>query len=330
MATIHGRGDPAPDSAGPGDQATAQAAAPSPQQRSQLSQPAADSAPPTGVDDDGRQRSRPFRKKFLTAAILAVVGVALGLIAYAVYPLRTQQPVPTYTTLLLESKIEIDTVTYRVYQISPSTAEIRISVLLPYSTASPPTGPPKASLTVFLPLGTVIHPCPKSFCFDAGGGNTGWYKPLAFRSTIGPGALPNVTTRGRNAFVSFTVKAHSFGVTSDGATASAAVPKLNYLGPGSPSLITQYQIPSANKYDWSTLPPAFVNSKEAQWLEQMNGNSTLPDADAVGTNHATQTRDNDLTFLAGVLLGVGGGALVAAGQEALHARDDNAHTQTDV
>ena len=321
MATIPGGGSPVPDSAGPGDQAAAQAAPPSLRQPSQPPQSAVDSAPPAGAGDDGRPKSRPFRKKILTSAILAVVGIGLGLIAYAVYPSRTQQPVPTYTTLLVESKIEIDTVTYRVYQMSPSTAEIRLSILLPYGTARPPAGPPRASLTVFLPLGTVIDPCPRSSCFDAGGGNTYWQQPLAFKWAVGPSALPNARAKGINAFAKFTVKAQSFGATSDGATASAAVPKLNYFGPGSPSLITQYQIPSANQYDWSTLPPAFVNTKEAQWLEQMNGNATLPDADALGTNHAVQARDSDLTFLAGVLLGVGGGALVAAGQEALHAKD---------
>jgi hypothetical protein len=138
---------------------------------------------------------------------------------------------------------------------------------------------------------------------------------------MGPGDLPNVTAVGMNAFAVFAVRAHDFGVTADGATASAAIPKLHYTGPGTPSLITQYKIQSANRYDWSTLPPAYVNGSEAQWLEQTNGNGVLTDVDAVGANHNAQKRDSDLTFLAGALLGVGGGALIGAVQEALHARD---------
>ena len=259
-----------------------------------------------------------FRKKVVTPIVLALTGVALGLIAYAVYPSRTQLPVPTYTTLHLTSDVTIDTVTYRVHQVHPSTAEVKISVLVSPDTALPVPGSQPPSLTVFLPIGMT---CPQPPCFRQKGGNNGWYQVLTFHQSIGPGSLPNESSSGIYAFADFTVKAKVFGVTFDGATASAALPKLHYTGPGSPTLITQYQIPSANKYDWSTFAPAFSSSSEAQWLEQMNGNSVLFDVDAVGTNHIAETSDSDLTFLAGVLLGVGGGALVAAGQEALHIKD---------
>jgi len=39
---------------------------------------------------------------------------------------------------------------------------------------------------------------------------------------------------------------------------------------------------------------------------------------AVGTNHAAQQRDSDFTLIAGILFGIGGSALIAAFQEALH------------
>ena len=45
----------------------------------------------------------------------------------------------------------------------------------------------------------------------------------------------------------------------------------------------------------------------------------IPDVVATGINHASEARDNDLTFLAGALVGVAGGALLSAIQEALHA-----------
>jgi hypothetical protein len=256
----------------------------------------------------------------VTPIVLGLTGVALGLIAYAVYPSRTQLPVPTYTVLHLTSDVTIETVTYRVYQIPPSTAQVKISVLVSPNTALPAPGSQPPSLTVFLPIGMTCNPKPP--CFYGAGGNNGWsQQALSFKLATGPGFLPNTSSAGVYAFADFNVRAKVFGVTSDGATASAAIPKLHYTGPGSPTLITQYQISHANKYDWSTLPPAFSSSSEAQWLEQMNGNSVLSDVDAVGTNHIAETRDSNLTFLAGVLLGVGGAALVAAGQEALHIKD---------
>jgi hypothetical protein len=261
-----------------------------------------------------------LRKKILTPVVLAVIGVTLGLIAWAIYPSRTQLPVPTYTTLHLISNTKIGTITYRVHQFSPSIALVEISVLLPSGASSSPAGSVQASLYVFPPAGSSLI-CLPSSCFPQQGGNNYWYHKLTFKRAMGPGALPNVTEVGMNAFAAFAVKAHNFGITADGATASAAIPKLHYTGPGAPSLITQYKIRSANLYDWSTLPPAYVNGSEAQWLEQTSGNGVLTDVDAIGANHVTQKRDSDLSFLAGVLLGVGGGALVGAAQEALHARD---------
>ena len=74
--------------------------------------------------------------------------------------------------------------------------------------------------------------------------------------------------------------------------------------------MTQYSIPSANGYDWSTFPPAFADGSKAQWLEQMNSNNVIPDVDAAGINHATQARDNDLTFIVGALVGLAGGSVV--------------------
>lgn len=315
MPGISSRGDPASESAQPGDGAETQAGSPPSVPQSRKAQPRP--GPPADAGN-GQPGNRLFRKKVVTPIVLAFTGVALGLIAYAVYPSRTQLPVPTYTTLHLTSDVTIDTLTYRVYQVHPSTAEVKVSVLVSPNTALPAPGSQPPSLTVFLPIGMT---CPQSPCFRQKGGNNGWYQVLTFHRSIGPGSLPNESSAGIYAFADFTVKAKVFGVTSDGATASAAIPKLHYTGPGSPTLITQYQIPSANKYDWSTFPPAFSSSSEAQWLEQMNGNSVLFDVDAAGTNHIAETRDSDLTFLAGVLLGVGGGALVAAGQEALHIKD---------
>jgi hypothetical protein len=281
--------------------------------------PEPDSPPVAGARRTSLPRNRRLRKKILTPVILAVVGIALGIIALVLYPSRTQLPTPTYSTLHLLSHLSAESVTYQVYQVSPVTAEIRISVLL--SSDKIPPANPQAELVFFPPLGTTFLHCMKDFCYNEGGGNYEWDGLLIFRRAMGPGALPNTTRIGVNAFVDLFVAAREFGVTSDGATASAAIPKLIYTGPGTVQLVTQYNIPSANDYDWSTFPPAFADGSKAQWLEQMNSNNVTPDVDAAGVNHTAQARDNDLTFIVGALVGLAGGALLAALQAALSATD---------
>ena len=57
------------------------------------------------------------------------------------------------------------------------------------------------------------------------------------------------------------------------------------------------------------------------FVQQMNSNNVTPDVGAAGVNHTAQARDNDLTFIVGALVGLAGGALLAALQAALSATD---------
>jgi hypothetical protein len=138
---------------------------------------------------------------------------------------------------------------------------------------------------------------------------------------MAPGALPNTMAVGVNALVDIVVTADEFGVTANEVSASAAIPKLLYSGPGTLAFVTQYRIKKAILYDWSTFPPAFADSGKAQWLEQMNSNNVIPDVDAAGIDHITQARDGDLVFITGALVGLAGGALLSALQAALSATD---------
>jgi hypothetical protein len=229
---------------------------------------------------------------------------------------------PSYTTLQLISPFGVEAVNYAVYQGS-ATAKIEISVLLSTgSAASPPPAGKKATLWVFPPLDAAFRTCPPHLCYHLPGGTYAWEQPLKFTQAVGPSLLPDVNGPGMYAFLSLdVVKVPGFGAISDGATAAAAIPKLIDDGPGSPNLLTRYNIPAANLYDWSTFPPAYANGSSAEWLEQMITSGDIPDMVATGINHATETRDTDLTFLAGALVGLAGGALLSAIQEALHAND---------
>ena len=81
-------------------------------------------------------------------------------------------------------------------------------------------------------------------------------------------------------------------------------------------------------YDWSSFPTSAINNSDAAWTiattSSVSGRQAVastPGRVAVGINHARQASDNDKTFVAGALLGLAGGAILSAVQEALHARD---------
>lgn len=101
----------------------------------------------------------------------------------------------------------------------------------------------------------------------------------------------------------------------------AAIPEVLYYGPGSPTLFTEYDnAPLGSNYDWSALPTLFGNGTKVLWSEPVTGGLS-PGRIAVGINQANQTKNSNKTFFAGALIGLAGGALLSAVQEALHAND---------
>ena len=109
-------------------------------------------------------------------------------------------------------------------------------------------------------------------------------------------------------------------MTSNGVNASAAIPEVLYRGLGQPILLTLYHLRSASSYDWSASPVAAVTSATAQWQQDVVSGDT-PGRAAVGVDHSAQTRDDIKIFIAGALLGIAGGAIIAAVQEAMHLSD---------
>lgn len=266
-----------------------------------------DNPPPLPAAD------KPSRRvKILTPLVLAILGLALFLLAIILYPSATGVRTPLYSRLGISTKFPIALLGLSVVQISPGVAEMKITVKLPANVAAPPAGAPPAGLVVAPALGTVFRNCPPPFCRTLPGVPPGsvWGVPLAFRS-VGPTG---------EATADFYVKARSFGVASNGVNASAAIPEVLYQGPGKPIFVVGYHIPSAASYDWSSFPTAGVSNNVATWQEDLVGPDT-PGRAAIGINPAGQASHDRLTFFAGALLGIAGGAIVAAVQEALHGRD---------
>jgi hypothetical protein len=227
-----------------------------------------------------------------------LVNAAMGFAAYLFFPQRDQLPTPPYAAVNVTSRtVAIGSIHYEVDRLSDSSAEITIIVqALPGATAQG-----SVSLVTFLPLKAEPVDCANCSRFDDA---NLWKPPMPFNTT------------GR-ATAKVRVIANDFGYTVNGLNASVAIPQLNYIGHGSPGVSVLYDLPGARDYDWSSFPTAFADGDSARWNHQLNA-SLAPARTAVGINHANQDKDNRNTFLAGALIGLAGGALLAAIQEGLH------------
>jgi len=278
--------------------------------------PPESAVPIVSSSGDDRLQNRSLSKKILVPALLAAIGLALLVGALMLYPSDSQLPTPQYTSLLLNSTFPISNIYYTVYQVSSSIAEIKVGIALPNGTLRPPASAPAAHLFVALPSGTDFRTCPSSSCYIAGSSIEPieiWKESLSFKRLLG-----DFQDRGE-AFIDLFVKAHSFGKTFNGITAAAAIPAVSCNDCRDTVMLTGYNIPAANSYDWSSYPTQFANGTSATWSEAIGAQAT--GRVAIGINHANQTNDNNKTFFAGALLGLAGAALLSAVQEGLHAND---------
>lgn len=253
----------------------------------------------------GRQR---------TPIVLAGVGVLLGLLAWWLYPRPTELPNASYDTVTVTSKFPVGIIDYSVDQVTSATAYVTITVQLS-NLAGTPTSPPSGTVSVALPNSIPFRACPNFSCAIASqkkGNNL--FQTLTFAAR--PGATANAT---------FSLSASGFGESSNGLTASAAIPQVSYECPSfyspcpTPTLETQYQLASASSYDWSSLPTQLVSDTKVAWNEEVTGGEAAGRV-AVGISHRNQAWNDDKTFIAGALIGLAGGALLSALQELLRQR----------
>lgn len=254
-----------------------------------------------------------LRKKVVTPLVLGVLGLALLLGAFFLYPRRTELPTPLFTQLELTTTAHINLIAYNV-DAHPNLAKLSIFVWLNPGQPAVPT-----TLTINLPFGDRIldchAPCEARRFNGAGGAGVqySWASRLTFKPSSNSGLM---------AQEDFFIQAFRFGEVYDGVNASASIPQIDYHGPDNPEppMATQYIVPSASSYDWSPLPALGTAGPDVNWVEYLPSGVTESRV-AAGINHAAQSDDNTKTFIAGALLGLAGGAILSAIQEALHASD---------
>jgi hypothetical protein len=250
---------------------------------------------------------RPQWKKYRPSLILGPLGFAMLLVGFLFYPSVAELPTPGYSQLIIKSNTPIGAIQYGVAQISGVAAEITVRVSLD---PGAPSG--TATLSLLLPFGDTFINCRVPNCHATTPAGSYWSKQLTLRSNGGSIlAIPHIF-----------VRASHFGEISNGVTASAVIPEVDYNGPPAPlaALLAGYKIPSGRSYDWSSFQPQSFTKGFVVWAENFSVGDTQSRV-AVGINHNAQTNDDFMIFLAGAVVALAGAAILAAIQEALIPRD---------
>jgi hypothetical protein len=297
---------PSPQSAGPPNAAPNSAASP----------------PPESADGEV-----PAWKKYLASAILLALGLVLLASAWLAYPTpETGIPIPASPSVSITINRPIYLINYSVVQaVRSALVDLRITVTV-FSGGQPPGPEPlfPPMVEVALPPGVMFQ----DFHLPPNGYMPAESKPLDFGS-------------GTTSTVVFPLDTGSFGSDSNGVNAYAAIPDVSYQQTGArafapPIFFATYRIPSPTSYDWSQFPPEAYGTSLITWKELLTETSGDTAGRVVlGLDRARQSSDTTWTFVAGALLGLGGGAILAAVQEFLHivltperARPEQAPTAT--
>jgi hypothetical protein len=244
-----------------------------------------------------------------------VIGIVTGAGAWMVYQhsSHTEVPAPSYATVVLQSRLRLALITYQVSQ-QPHDTAIDISVKVHAGALS--RGGPAQTLQLIPPNDISFFKCLDCAESAAQIGKVNQPVTLMFTSA-GSGF--------EKADVSYQAPA-GFGDIANGLDASAAIPHVSYqcikcLDPGNPQLKADYILQRADRYNW-TPAVEYRGGNEVWWAEPVVADGETPGSVATGVDPNTQQWDNTLTFAAGALVGVAGGALLTMVTELLHAHDD--------
>jgi hypothetical protein len=256
----------------------------------------------------GDRTSRAFGWRCLVPGSLLGLAGALALVAYSLLPGRAQNPTVLPPAIYLSASAN-DTIGLIEYSVTPSRSVQRWTVTL--SLEDDVDTDALASVLLTLPAGASFDGCPRLECVNNSHGYSEYH------------GLFNLK-RQKLSTATLHVAAEHFGLTTNGINASVGLPELMYTSAGQPSYYVTQTLGNANKYDWSALPVSNVSAHSATWLELANSapiaGGTLEEVasrTATGVNHEQQDRDNQVTFVAGALVGAAGGAFVASIQESL-------------
>ncbi len=261
-------------------------------------------------------RMRPRRGRLFAALVLLFTGIFVACVAFLIFPSGSgvDQPRP-YDVYIDVGPKTIDSINITIAN-SGSADTYRVDVDVE-ATPQPAYRPITAALLVYENATPLAQ--------------TGYNPPIATPLSIGEQIPFSLEPHGGQDDLGYTdyrgyakLQARNFAYASDGTNALVELPAIGFDKITSDFGVTvMYSMQDASSYDWSVgQPPDVITSSSVLWsLPLTNGTygSTILSSSAAGVNHSNQTRQTFFTFLAGVIFGVAGGALVGALTELLHA-----------
>ncbi len=259
---------------------------------------------------------------YWVAAVLLFVAVALGVLSYVILPSGSSPPAPASFGLVVlpTSSPIVDINVYESHSLGTEQVTVDATVK---SGPAVPAGP--ITVDLYYPKDLSMRPCaavyqchryPKAV--------------LNLRFDLVPSPL-----RARGDYVhesaNLTFAGPPLGFDSDSSVATAELPTVQAplevlsqqgtLG----AVEVHYKLLDARSFDWTTgQRPVNDDGGWVTWYLQVQpttGTTFESAASSAGAvNLSAQQHDQLLTFLAGALVGVTGGALVGSLQEFLHAR----------
>ena len=253
-----------------------------------------------------RHRTKAWNSGYRPAVMLLVVGVALTAVSFAwILPRQASLGQPATFQLVVYG---YPASVYMAVYPQPDTPD---QVILLYE----PPGQPLIGASLTVPPGTRVLSCGHpSKCTGGPSDPVGTLVTLSFDAK----GTASVVVGGREV-----------GYDSNGTTAYAQLPLVEVpLGSEpaaeTPSVSVTYYIPNAKSYDWNTGPqPETAGTGTITWSLLLTATSGAFQSDPVavgGVDDAAQQRQTLMTFVAGALLGIAGGALIGALQEAIDVR----------
>lgn len=297
---------------------------------------------PESARSGGRQF---YFKRYRVAPVLFAIFVLTSLAAFLLYPSRAtvSRPVPMTVSITAYGGNPTQAIVNVSQTPGPGASVFTISVFVIGNGAKPGKfGVPGVGMVadlLHLPRGTKISSCYRDHACSVSSFGTeefvtkaatnihqtsaSWYSLVDFSLT-----LPHFvwSTNGLNvqAMLPAVAITRELGPSASAAARSA---DRGTAAPGNTSVTVSYELPRGDSYDWTGGPAPYSFTAQfghtgVTWLEPLSA-LTLP-ALATGTSESEVNLDSLRTFLAGALVGIGGGALVGAIQELTHQRDQRA------
>ena len=258
---------------------------------------------------------------YWVAAVLLLVAVALGVLSYVILPSGSSPSAPaSFGLVVLPTTSPIVDINVSESQ-SLGTDQVTVDATVKSGPAVP-AGP--ITVDAYYPKDLSMRPCAAVYrCHRYP------LHVLNLRFDLAPSPLPP-----RDGYLdesaNLTFAGPPLGFDSGNSVATAELPTVQVplyvvsqqgtLG----SVEVHYKLLDARSYDWTTgQRPVNDDDGWVTWYLQLQQTGTTFESaasSAGAVNMSAQQHDQLLTFLAGALVGVTGGALVGSLQEFLHAR----------